>query len=128
MSVQFLDFRELSQQHPGAPSLRESASQGDSSIQECIAGYLDQAQMLSVTTVPTYDVLAGEEIQIGRYGTRTDGVWVWPFDLSYYVRTYNVLLPVEFIERAAEFDWTPPVVTDERIDAIVEELTDGEEE
>jgi hypothetical protein len=128
MSVQLLDFCEFSQQNPEAPSLREVASQGDPSLLECIADYLDRAKMLSVTTVPTYDVLGDERIQIGRYGTRTDGVWVWPFDLSYYVRTYNILLPAEFIERAAGFGWTPPVVTDERIDAIVEELTEGDEE
>lgn len=108
--------------------MREVESQGDPSLLECIADYLDRAKMLSVTTVPTYDVLGDERIQIGRYGTRTDGVWVWPFDLSYYVRTYNILLPAEFIERAAGFGWTPPVVTDERIDAIVEELTEGDEE
>jgi hypothetical protein len=125
MSVEFLSFREISQQNPESPSLRESVSRGDVSLQERVAGYLDGAEMLSVTTEPIYDVLSDERVEIGSYGTRTDGVWVWSFDLSFYVRTYNILLPIEFLERAAGFDWMPPVVTDERIDAIIEELTEG---
>ncbi|HEX7308800.1 hypothetical protein [Lentzea sp.] len=126
MSVQFLDFRELSSREANAPSLRDGVSRGDSGIRERIAEYLDRADLLSVTTEPTYDVLADEEVEIGRYGTRTDGVWIWPFDLSHYVRTYNISLPAEFVEWAAGLNWMPPAVSDERIDAIVEEITEGE--
>ena len=128
MSVRFLDFRELSPLNAELPSLRENVSRGDVSLQERIVGYLDGAEMLSITTEPTYDVLSEERAEIGRYGTRTDGIWIWCTDLAFYVRTYNILLPVEFIERAAGLGWIPPVVTDERIDAIVEEITEGEEE
>jgi hypothetical protein len=127
MSVQLLDFWEFSQ-NPEARSLRQCISRGDAALQGKVADYLDRARMLSVTTMPVYDVLSDEKTQIGRHGTRTDGVWIWRADLSFYVRTYNILLPSEFTDRAAGFDWIPPAVTDERIDAIVEEITEEDEE
>lgn len=35
---------------------------------------------------------------IGTLCILTDGAWVWPGDIAYYVENYNILLPDEFIE------------------------------
>jgi hypothetical protein len=35
----------------------------------------------------------------------TDGVWLWPAGLIYFVEKYNVRLPQEFIDHAARNHW-----------------------
>lgn len=129
MKIRFLGFfREHPDGNPEDPSLHEYVFQGDPGLRSRVVDYLDSASMLSVSTSTTFDVLSDSKIETGRSATRTDGVWMWPADLSYYVWNYNIRLPDEFLERAAGFDWVPPVVTDERIGAIVEEITMDEED
>ncbi len=35
----------------------------------------------------------------------TDGVWLWPAGLIYFIEKYNVRVPQEFIEHAASNRW-----------------------
>ena len=35
----------------------------------------------------------------------TDGEWLWPGDLSYYVRKYALKLPEEFVETMQKNEW-----------------------
>jgi hypothetical protein len=35
----------------------------------------------------------------------TDGVWLWPAGLIYFIEKYNVRVPQEFIEYAANHGW-----------------------
>jgi hypothetical protein len=48
----------------------------------------------------------------------TDGVWVWPGTLSFYVEKYRVELPPDFIERMAALDWTCPKLSAEERAAL----------
>jgi hypothetical protein len=38
----------------------------------------------------------------------TDGEWIWPTDLIYYVEEYHAELPAEFVARMASFGWSCP--------------------
>lgn len=42
---------------------------------------------------------------LGGVTPMTDGVWVWPAGLIYFVEKYHVLLPHDFLHRAAKYDW-----------------------
>ena len=38
----------------------------------------------------------------------TDGKWIWPSSLAYYVETYDLGLPADFLEDMANNDWSVP--------------------
>jgi hypothetical protein len=65
---------------------------------KALAGYLDQGDVYE-----TYRGLSWCRFYCGReMGCRefTDGHWVWPEDLSHYVREHGVVLPQEFMQHA----------------------------
>jgi hypothetical protein len=68
------------------------------------------------------DVLAGDGRTIGAVELLTDGHWVWPGDLAYYVEHDAVDLPAEFLARARANDWQCPEVDEETTDSVVTEL------
>jgi hypothetical protein len=39
---------------------------------------------------------------------KTDGVFVWPAELGYYVRKYHLRVPAAFVERMLSLNWQPP--------------------
>lgn len=45
----------------------------------------------------------------------TDGAWVWREDLSYYLATYHLALPDDFVTRVRELAYSPPVVPESRL-------------
>lgn len=45
----------------------------------------------------------------------TDGTWIWREDLRYYVATYHVSLPDEFVKRIRAMDYTAPAVSESRL-------------
>ena len=42
---------------------------------------------------------------LGGVTPMTDGVWVWPAGLIYFVERYHVILSQEFLDHAARNDW-----------------------
>jgi hypothetical protein len=52
----------------------------------------------------------------------TDGRWVWPRDLAYYVGSYHLALPSEFVEHMRIGSWNPPSLSREDLMRIEEEL------
>ena len=38
----------------------------------------------------------------------TDGVWIWPWELFYYVENFNISLPDDFISHAKRNNWIIP--------------------
>lgn len=86
-----------------------------------ILGYIEKAQYgsdkskilqyLRSGTVIVYccgtcnDVIHPENGIAGVPSFYTDGRWVWPGDLHYYVDKYDLLLPVEFTEDMKNNNW-----------------------
>jgi len=54
-------------------------------------------------------------IDIANLEVRTDGVWVWPGDLPYYVRRSGVEVPAEMLAHMAKRGWTAPPLTQEEL-------------
>lgn len=70
-----------------------------------ICAYLDGGIELIVSPGVVEDVINPERGTAGVTSTYTDGVWLWPGDLSYYVRNYKLKLPEEFIKTMQQNDW-----------------------
>lgn len=96
-------------------------SRGDLGVRDLLASYLESGSLLAVTGKNVFDVLAEKQVVAGRLALITDGAWLWPADLSYYVRNYNILLPEDFVEYASERNWRPPELSSAELSAIEDE-------
>lgn len=66
--------------------------------------YLKSGHTLIASPGFSRDVLSPEKI-IGPLAMLTDGEYVWPSDLAYYVEHYRVKLPRHFLEHIKERNW-----------------------
>lgn len=103
-------FRELPYGEFSGENLRCCIFQLHSDNLERVISYLKSGVVCVVAPGLSRDVLsAGHEI-IGSLALRTDGVFLWPGDLSYYVEKYRVSLPRTFLEHMSANNWTVPTV------------------
>lgn len=52
------------------------------------------------------DVIDSSKGTAGTPTVYTDGKWIWPGDLAYYVKNYHLELPQEFLDYMQEKNWT----------------------
>ena len=80
-----------------------------------IVAYLRGGKLTWASNGSVHDVLADRWTPVG--GTpgylRTDGTWVWPDELAYYIEKYHVELPDEFVRHMAAHGFIPPVPPDD---------------
>jgi hypothetical protein len=82
-----------------------------------ILNYLESGTTYAAVPGVDQDVLADPARIIGPMHIRTDGVWAWPATLAYYVRTYHIALPNEFVEHMRANGWScPPLPAVGRLD------------
>ena len=105
-------YRELAHGFPSAPSLREVIADLPLQNEAEIVAYLRNGAVLSLTMGPEQDVLSPEPKLISPSHVLTDGLWIWPLDLAYYVEHYHARLPEEFIDRMRSLHWAPPTGND----------------
>ncbi|MFK0189460.1 hypothetical protein [Kitasatospora sp. NPDC090308] len=85
-------------------------------------GYLKQGAVIMASPGWVDDLLDDQAKNICQYATLTDGSWIWPSNLAYYVETYHVALPADFLNHMESHGWDAPEVSDEELDAIDTEL------
>lgn len=78
-----------------------------------ICCYLNSGIPLIVCAGTVEDVINPDNGTAGTPTFFTDGRWVWPGDLSYYVKNYNLKLPDEFINTMRQADWKVPITIDD---------------
>lgn len=100
-------YRELAYGDPSDPALRESLAAEPAPHEREIAAYLRSAPRLAIAPMVTYDVLDPHRA-LGTPSLHTDGAWAWPSDLAYYVETYHLQLPAQFLEHIRARNWLPP--------------------
>lgn len=99
-------FREMPHGDERDPSLEQAVNTlSPTEDVERICSYLDMGKVLIVCCGTCNDVLIPEKGIAGTPSFLTDGTWVWPGDLAYYVRNYKVGLAREFIDHMRENDW-----------------------
>ena len=89
-------FRELEHGDQDGPSLIASLGQGSTAETKAIVQYLLDAPVVAVCPGIVIDVME-PMIKIGPPHLHSDGTWIWPQDLAYYVDRHHVRLPEEFI-------------------------------
>jgi hypothetical protein len=104
-------FREMPHGEPSDPSLAAARGDAPQPHQEALAAYLAAGHVYIATPGLTKDVLDRKTV-IGPPSYLTDGTYVWPGDVAHYVRTYNVRLPVAFLEHALARGFTMPASVD----------------
>ena len=96
-----------------ALSLIDYINQEDKLKIDKICGYLENGIALIVSPGSVEDVINPENGSAGTSSTYTDGEWIWPGDLAYYVRNYRLKLPEEFVKTMEKNLWKIPVTFDD---------------
>ena len=101
-------FKELDHGDSNSESLKSLCETGkyDDLEKSRIVQYLESGQVFIGCPGTVNDVLAKTDIVIGSPNILTDGEWAWPADLSYYVATYNIPVPIAMIESMRENNWS----------------------
>jgi hypothetical protein len=116
-------FRELRHGRSDGPSLAESVQASSKPEADQIASYLDDGEVLATTGSMVDDYLDASRQSVAKLEIVTDGVWVWPRDLAYYVGEYGVEVPDEFVTRVRARSWHPPALTPRALELLEEEYT-----
>ena len=70
-----------------------------------LATYLENGELVATVLYVLLDPFKKTQVVAGAAHVLTDGRWVWPDMLSYFVRNYNLHLPPEFVAQAAASHW-----------------------
>ena len=92
----------------GLPSLADAVAASPQDHEEEIAAYLERAPNYSAMGKVVFDALGPTGGKILFPATNTDGLYMWPAELAYYVRKYHVRLPQQFVDRLRSLHWNPP--------------------
>ena len=89
-------FHELDHGWQFGPSLRRACRDTAGPDDAMIAAYLDAGRVYRRATGNAFDIFDGSE-PITPPHLLTDGTYIWPADLAYYVRTHHAQLPRAFV-------------------------------
>lgn len=67
--------------------------------------YLMSGIDVGVTMIVEHDYLKVPPELLGEAILKSDGEWVWPTSLAYYVRSYHISLPEEFLAKMERENW-----------------------
>jgi hypothetical protein len=100
-------FREL-HDDPSLPSIREAVRPSRYPDEERIVAYLEAGVCLAACGGVQHDVLDPSSKRVTSPDMVTDGVWLWPGELPYYVAAHGVKLPAEFVGHMRQNGWAVP--------------------
>jgi hypothetical protein len=103
-------YWELDHGDPGGPGLNITRQAEAGPDDEALARYLEAGAVLHRVAEPTRDMIDTTAPDLPPPHTLTDGLYMWPADLPYYLRRYHVRLPRAFVLRAKDHGWTVPPV------------------
>ncbi|WP_308199653.1 TNT domain-containing protein [Saccharothrix sp. S26] len=95
----------------GRPSVnRPPVAEADLDL---LLSYLDRAPVAVIGRGFDADVLNPDAPAVVPVAFQTDGLWIWPAAVGYYLRAYGVPPEPELVERAKALDFVLPEVTEE---------------
>jgi len=117
-------FSDLPHGLANEPRLQDSTDILEPQLARQLARYLRSGSILSQTLgTHTFDILESEEeIDLGVLSLKTDGQYVWPSDLAYYVEKYRVDVPEGVVRSARQVHWRPPDLSDEQLRHIAAQV------
>ncbi|MGZ4636768.1 MAG: hypothetical protein ACXVYY_17115 [Oryzihumus sp.] len=115
-------FRQLDHGMPDGPDLVEAiAVPLPDDEREPVARYLRAGFPLVVTGSLGTDFFAPERGEVSRINTMTDGEFLWPEDLAYYVETYGARPPADFLAHVRA-QGSPPRLTKDELAALMKRV------
>ncbi len=105
-------FQDLDHGDIDGPSLEAKRADQPAPDEDRLAAYLDAGHLYIASPGFVEDMISDDEIMIGPPHLLTDGIYVWPGDLPYYVRTYHVRLPTAFVAHARANSFAMPADVD----------------
>lgn len=112
-------FPELNHGHPTTATIHNRLSTHLLPDIPHIVTYLTAGTTYAVAAGPTLDIFKHPAQHIiGPLSLYTDGTWLWPSDLAYYVQHYHVALPDKFITHMRAQHWTPPQLSEDQVLAL----------
>ena len=103
-------FRDLPHGLEDSPSLEEARRSSGDDDEAQVISYLRDGNLMVATTGPGLDPLAEGLEYTDPPHILTDGVWMWPGDLAFYVEKYHVSLEQEFLDHIRKNCYRVPVV------------------
>ncbi len=101
-------FKELKHGLINGPCLNELLGKGDYAAHKSqLLSYLKSGFVYIASPGIGIDVIDNQRIS-GAIHALTDGKWMWPADLVYYVENYNVGLPDTFLNDLKSRGWSVP--------------------
>jgi hypothetical protein len=120
ITVGYKELTQLAESVAAGPELKSCVEDCAQPFEEEIARYLETAPSYSAVGRVVGDVLDPDAKVVLFPGVKTDGRYIWPAELSYYVRRYHVRVPQSFVDRMASLDWRPPSESEIDWQAIVQ--------
>ena len=98
-------YKEMPQGRETDPSIYDYIYNKSLENTNKICRYLEQGVTFIVSPGMVEDVICPGNGTIGSSNACTDGIWLWPETLPYYVRKYALKLPDAFIETMETNNW-----------------------
>ena len=98
-------FKEMPHGNSTCPSIKDYIGKEDISLIEKICTYLTSGVAIAVSPGVVHDVIDPDKGVAGSPTAFTDGTWVWPGDLAYYVKNYRLKLADEFVKTMQDNNW-----------------------
>ena len=98
-------YKEMPYAEDTDPSILDSIGKANPEEIDNICSYLNAGVVLITCCGTSTDIIKPENGIAGTPSVMTDGAWVWPGDLNYYVKNYQLALNPEFITYMKEHKW-----------------------
>lgn len=83
---------------------------------------LRRGSIVSTTSVRVDDVIDPTKTGVAPLAVLTDGEWVWPADLAYYVEAHGCALPHELLDPMRALNWQPKALDADELRRVGQEL------
>ncbi len=75
------------------------------SREQDIVAYLSAGKNFGVVPLTQFDNQIDPPKSLGEIVLVSDGEWIWPTSLTYFVQTYHIDLPEQFVEHMSSHNW-----------------------
>lgn len=107
-------YKEMPHGKKDDPSIFQFIKKKGNDDEEKIVNYLKQGIVLVACGGVVNDIIKPDNGIAGCPDMMTDGTWLWPGDLPYYVKKYHITLEPEFIKTMQKNKWA--VIDSSQID------------
>jgi hypothetical protein len=100
--------------------IRKRTNKTPQDDEEKILKYLDSGIQGLYSMLNPFDLIAKKKLDYSVREMLTDGVWLWPRLLTYYVREYHYRIDIEFLEHMKKNNWEIPKLSEDEINKLID--------